>query len=592
MMILGGFIKDLHVEEELLIKWTLLNFISSRLIDEIKNERSLLIYIQFYVKHTADQFSDWVNENEPYGIEGLEDTIPLNNENFKKLFDEFKKDPNISEILREGTHEFTSENIADYIFLSSITPKEPLVIIEANRDSFILGHSISFSGKCIDAGEKVRLMLSGPGIFSNGPVEIATPKVLGSNKWNYTWAPSYSIQPGSYTAYVFDVDKKVSDQLLFSVYKGAVTIVAGGNQSYYLGEKVKFSGTCTAGDSVYLSIAFPDPHTQTRRLDQISLETLDNDPNTFVKIDVKSDYTWEYEWDTSKITNLMNAGTYTVFACEGPFIRNNLENKAYATVSIILKKPFLSATASHSVVAQGDVIYITGTAEGEPKQGVQIWIFGEDNCLIKTRQVNVDSSFSLGITGSETKKMDAGQYFVIVQHPMMNNEFDVYLDADKQNVLSNYPKKGTELFSIVGQKRKTGAEAALELINAISNPNIDDTYTKLQFLVEKPVIAIDIIGDMHFGAKFTITAQTNLAVDDEVLFQVYSSMFEAKLYQKMPPGEFSGISGTVKVLRGDSGLNKLEFYVDASTFSPGKYIVIANAVSQDANARILFNIKE
>jgi len=289
---------------------------------------------------------------------------------------------------------------------------------------------------------------------------------------------------------------------------------------------------------------------------------------------------------------LINEGMYTIYACEGPFTRNNLENKAYGTVSIILKKPFVSATTSQSTVAQGDHIYISGTAEGKPKQGVQIWIFGEKSCLIKTTQVNPNASFSLTLIQQETKTLDLGVYFVIVQHPMMNNEFDVYLDTDKQNVLSNYPKKGTELFSIVGPTRKKGAEAAMVLIDAISNSNIDDTYTKLQFLVMKPEIRFDPIGDKSKGEKFSITAVTNLAVDDEVLFQVYSSMFEAKLNQKMPHGEFHGATGTVKVLRGNSGLNKLVFDVDASTFPPEEYLVIANAVNQDANASILFNIKE
>jgi hypothetical protein len=244
------------------------------------------------------------------------------------------------------------------------------------------------------------------------------------------------------------------------------------------------------------------------------------------------------------------------------------------------------------MVAQGDPIYISGTAEGNPKHGVQIWIFGENSCQLKTASVNSNASFSIEITQSETKKMDIGQYFVIIQHPMMNNEFDIYLDVDKQNVLSNYPKKGTKLFSITGPKSKTGAEAAMVLIDEISKSNVDDIYTKLQFLVEKPIITIDGIGDMHIGDKFTITAQTNLAIDDEVLFQVYSSMYEMKHNQKILGGEFSGVTGTVKVLRGDSGLNKLAFNVDASTFRPEEYIVHANAVNQDASTSILFNIKE
>ena len=581
MMTLSSVIENLHVEEELLIKWTLLNFISSRFVNEIKNQKDLLLFVQGYAK-----------TNDPNELDILEEETRFYSEKFVKLVYEFNNDPIICKILRDGSHEFTSENLGDYIFLSSITPKEPLVTIQANKDSFILGNSISFSGTCVDGGERVRLMLVGPGLFSNGMVEITNPDVLDSNKWNYTWAPGYSIQPGAFTAYVFDAEKRVSDHVEFLVHKGAVTIVASGDQTYYLGEKIKFSGTCTAGDTVYLSITSPDPYTQNRRLDQISVETIDNDQNTFVKVEVKEDKTWEYGWDTSKIASLINEGMYTIYACEGPFTRNNLENKAYGTASIILKKPFVSATASQSTVAQGDHIYISGTAEGEPKQGVQIWIFGENRCLIKTTQVNPNASFSLILTQQEIKTLDLGVCFVIVQHPMMNNEFDVYLDTDKQNVLSNYPKKGTELFSIVGPQSIKGAEAAMALIDAINNPNIDDTYTKLQFLIEEPIITIDTIGDKHIGVKFPIIAYTNLAVDDEVLFQVYSSTIESMLDKKIFHGEFPGVSGTVKVLKGDSGWNKLVFNCDTSSFPPEEYVVIANAVNQNASTTILFTISE
>ncbi|MDD1685169.1 MAG: PGF-CTERM sorting domain-containing protein, partial [Methanoregula sp.] len=90
---------------------------------------------------------------------------------------------------------------------------------------------------------------------------------------------------------------------------------------------------------------------------------------------------------------------------------------------------------------------------------------------------------------------------------------------------------------------------------------------------------------------FTITAQTNLAVDDEVLVQVYSSSF--KPTQKSQSGEFSGATGTVKVTKGDSGMNKVSFDVDSSTFKPDEYIVTENAVIQeDATGTALFNVLE
>ena len=254
----------------------------------------------------ADSHDEFIKWDQEYNKEFYLLSSSVEQKEYDKEFSKFSINKKINEILQSGENEFTEVNLSDYIFLSGIAPKEPQVTISASKGSFILGNSISFSGKCVDGGERVRLMLIGPGLFSNGMVEITNPDVIDSNKWNYIWAPGYSIQPGAYTAYVFDAGKRVSDHVEFLVHKGAVTIVAAGDQTHYLGEKIKFSGTCTAGDTVYLSITSIDPHTQNRRLDQISIETIDNDQNTFVKVEVKEDKTWEYEWDTSKIASLIN----------------------------------------------------------------------------------------------------------------------------------------------------------------------------------------------------------------------------------------------------------------------------------------------
>ena len=98
------------------------------------------------------------------------------------------------------------------------------------------------------------------------------------------------------------------------------------------------------------------------------------------------------------------------------------------------------------------------------------------------------------------------------------------------------------------------------------------------------------IGDKHVGDKFTITAATNLAVDDEILVQIYSSSF--KPTDKSQSGEFSGATGTVKVTQGSSGMNLISFDVDSSTFKPDEYIVTESAVIQDATGTALFNVLE
>jgi len=212
--------------------------------------------------------------------------------------------------------------------------------------------------------------------------------------------------------------------------------------------------------------------------------------------------------------------------------------------------------------------------------------------------VEADSSFSHEIKQGTTKDLYSGQYFVVVQHPMQNNVFDIDWVVSATDIYVKNVMLGTTagvagdttLFKLRGTGSLQGTDAAEALVQAINDPNVDDSYTKLQFLVEEPVIRIDAIGDRHVGDKFTITATTNLAVDDEILFEVYSSSF--KPTQKSQSGEFSGATGTVKVKKGDSGLNKITFDVDAATFKPDEYIVKASAVIQVATGSALFNVLE
>jgi PGF-CTERM protein len=428
-----------------------------------------------------------------------------------------------------------------------------------------------------------------------------------------------------------------SDEVDVNVEKGAVTIVAAGDQSYYLGEEIKFSGTNTETQKTYLFIIGPNLPTvgaQIEKSDPRNYQVQNGVTSTFKIADVLGDNTWSWKWGTANYA--LDAGTYTIYAVSGPADRDHLDNVAYGTVSIIIKKPFVSATASQSTVAQGDNVFITGTAEGNPSRGIQIWILGKNFAVKAGQSVNSDASFSYEVKKTTTAAMYAGQYFVVVQHPMQNNQFDVDSEhATKDNsqsatnsydnwvvnrqLQSKIASTGTaqvyrwnntsglnelvtitvpvssastqaRIFKLEGAGSLQGSDAAEALVEGINDANVDDTYTKLQFLVEVPVIRIDPIGDKHVGDKFTITATTNLAVDDEILVEVYSSSF--KPTQKSQSGEFSGATGTVKVTKGDSGLNKISFDIDSSTFKPDEYLVQENAVLQQATGTALFNVLE
>jgi len=455
---------------------------------------------------------------------------------------------------------------------------------------------------------------NGTYVYANVTLDTKGSRTVAFTTSNWTKAQKYTIRVendfGDATVHNYK-----SDEVDVKVEKGAVTIVAAGDQSYYLGEEIKFSGTNTETQTTYLFISGPN-------LGQYGAAMAQNDNNPrahkfsggvnnrpgvdlLVQAAVQGDNTWSYKWGTASVA--LDAGTYTIYATSQPSSADadQLASVAYGTVSVIIKKPFVSATASQSTVAQGDAVFITGTAQGQPSDGVRIWVLGKNYALIASQSVNSDGSFSYELKKETTKPLYSGQYFIVVQHPMQNNRFDVYPGNDNgvsttDTTSASYvwtwdQKSDTNAapsidFALTGSNSLQGSDAAEALIEAINSANVDDTYTKLQILIENPVITIDTVGDRHVGDKFTITATTNLAVDDEVLFEVYSSSFQPT--QKSQSGEFSGATGTVKVTKGDSGLNKLSFDVDASTFKPDEYLVKASAILQDATGTALFNVLE
>ncbi len=157
--------------------------------------------------------------------------------------------------------------------------------------------------------------------------------------------------------------------------------------------------------------------------------------------------------------------------------------------------------------------------QGQPSEGVRIWILGKNYANIATQSVNSDASFSYEIKKEVTKPLYSGQYFIVVQHPMQNNRFDVFPGDSSGNSAtgsaattvwtvdqSDASKAPTSDFQLQGSNSLQGSDAAEALIEAINSANVDDTYTKLQILIENPVITIDTVGDRHVGDKFTITA--------------------------------------------------------------------------------------
>ena len=376
------------------------------------------------------------------------------------------------------------------------------------------------------------------------------------------------------------------DEVKVTVEKGGVTITASGTGVYYIGEEITFSGTCTDNETVYLFLTGPNLGTNGVNLKKINETVTNYNGRTFAAEDVEADDTWSYKWNTADLARSLDAGGYTIYAVSKPVGKDKLSDAEYATASIQLKSAYLTATSSGAIVAKGDDLKITGTAQGDP-ENVQVWIFGKNfygknERLVDTASVESDGSFEYELKGAETKDLSPGQYFAVIQHPMTKG-FGVEADA-----------KAGEIYGTTGVVRTKitdlqASAAATALINALDSPNVDDTYVKLTFDVEEAYIAIDPIGDKEAGSKFTISGTTNVAVGDKLIIDVTSSAFGPA--KKTEAAGFGSVAGTVTVEKGD-GANKWSFEVDAADLKPDQYIVKVECIETETTTTANFNLVE
>lgn len=244
------------------------------------------------------------------------------------------------------------------------------------------------------------------------------------------------------------------------------------------------------------------------------------------------------------------------------------------------------STTNTVTIANGDPVYIHGIATGQPRLGLQLWIISHNYLKVTTLPVNDDDTYVYELRGTDTLNLASGQYFFLVQHPMMNGQFDVIYDRSAGTII-NRPL-GKEIFKLSGAGSLQGPDSAQALVDAIGSQNIDDTFATYSFFVSPPAAFINPVGDRYVGDKFTISGSTNLAVGDKLMVEVVSSSFRPT--EKTESGEFSGASGEVTIVPGSNGYNHWSFDIDASAFRPDEYIVRVSAVIQDVTASTYFNI--
>jgi hypothetical protein len=131
----------------------------------------------------------------------------------------------------------------------------------------------------------------------------------------------------------YTLNQQLYDTVKVKIEKGAVTVTASGDGSYYLGEEITISGTNTDTNEVFLFITGPNLNANGAQLDDPSVAirpSIGSDgqaaqaPYVNQSETVKTDDTWEFKWDTSNLA--LDAGTYSIYAASKDVDKSGLSH--------------------------------------------------------------------------------------------------------------------------------------------------------------------------------------------------------------------------------------------------------------------------
>jgi len=419
-----------------------------------------------------------------------------------------------------------------------------VTIVQPGEGSFSLGDTIAFGGKNT-ASETTYLFITGPNLDAKGSqIQSSHPhdspvidgdastflsiSGFAGNKWYWEWDTRNAlIDTGMYTVYVASAPRDLPHinsthytRFSFIVKRpgyspattgagsaggipaeaggeGSVTITRPESGKYSIGDTITFSGTNTGSGTTYLFITGPGLDAKGAQIQSThpgNAPVTDTNASTFLAAGVGPDNQWSYAWNSRKA--LIDAGMFEVFAAGSPRDLPHINDTHYASVSFIMTRPAniespAGNLSSPSVVMKADKITISGTAKGNPGPGVAIWIIGAPGSgtagYADQVIVHPDStgSYSLELDRATTG-LEEGRFHVIVQHPMQNNVFDIYLANTTagtttdgwvlNRMLSDTNNAGgTRVFKIHGAGSLQGNDAYEALVQVFEDPAVDDT---------------------------------------------------------------------------------------------------------------------
>lgn len=139
--------------------------------------------------------------------------------------------------------------------------------------------------------------------------------------------------------------------------------------------------------------------------------------------------------------------------------------------------------------------------------------------VLKRKAVNSDATFSYVITKETTKELENGTFYVIAQHPMQNNQFDIYLNTDDNSVYNSQLGTSAQKYSNFRVQEASRIRCFGSTCPGTHNdPNVDDTFSKLSFVIgnaSEPVISYlpDISTTCYDASTISIDPSGDLEPD-------------------------------------------------------------------------------
>ena len=326
--------------------------------------------------------------------------------------------------------------------------------------------------------------------------------------------------------------------------------------SYFIGDVVEISGTSTAGDINLTALTLTGTN--------FIAEDLTDDVDTADRDLTATE--WSFKLNTADIENekpgfsgkMIDVGTYTLTI--------ETVNGVKATIPVVLKQPFISIIEAPEVIVQGDDAEFIINAEAT-EIGIAYYIFGTNYFVNNTVDDAVDedtpNQFAIKLEDTETDDMDPGQYFMVIQHPMYDQKFNINASANIIQLVDG--NDVTPLFNVFDRQTANAAQA---LCDALDTQNIDDMYVKYSFFVvgeDESFTISDIPETIAQGETLTISGVSTSNAEEYVTVEMISTAFAAVPKETVGSASFIAVTtqvaedGTWEVTFDTSNLNVDEY---------------------------------